>query len=390
MDAVSQWLEGLGLEKYAPVFLENEIDMDVLVSLTEDDLRELALPLGPRKKVLKALEALSGGEVAVFRSVGAERRQLSVVFCDLMESTDMVVRLDPEEMRRVLASFHACCREAIEAHGGRISQYLGDGVLAFFGYPTANEDDAERAVRAALEIAEKTSSLSPSPDLPMRMRAGVDTGDVVVGVDQSGAPMAVGDTMNFAARLQSLAGENAVVVSSRTHQLAAKAFEFADLGEKDVKGFGAQRIWRAAPRARSGDPLEAAQMDRTALIGRDEELATLRSAWADAKSGAPRFLFISGDAGIGKSRLLRQFRAEAARDDPERVTIYGGAQFSRSAYYPLIGWLRGRFSLPLGAAEDALNTRIGEELSEIGVDEAHVSAIAAVLLADELRFRLVR
>lgn len=385
MEAVERWLAELGLEKYAPVFREQEIDMEALAGLTESDLRELGLPIGPRKKVLQNIKHL-GGEVAVFRSRGAERRQLSVVFCDLVGSTDLAKRLDPEEMREVLARFHGCCREAVESRGGSISQYLGDGVLAFFGYPEAHEDDAARAVDAALEIAERTPALSPGAGAPMSMRAGIDTGEVVVGVDRGGAPMAVGDTMNFAARLQSLAEANGVAISDRTRALTGGRFAYEDGGFCEIRGFGREQVWRAARRAAASDPLERDAVDRAAFVGREAEIALLREAWEAASGGAAQAVLISGDAGMGKSRLLRHFKTEIAGEAPERLALYGAAQFARTPYRPFIDLLRDRFAIPRGAGDGALIEKVTEGLACFGVDgDDHIAAVAAILKLDDGR-----
>jgi hypothetical protein len=186
---VSDWLRGLGLRQYEDVFRENEIDGSVLPDLTEGDFEKLGVPMGHRKRMLKAIANLSTTETAAQpespapsrSTASAERRQLTVMFCDLVGSTAMSARLDPEDMRSIIAAYHRCCATLITGGGGFVAKYMGDGVLAYFGYPQAHEHDAEHAVRAGLAIVEAAPKLETLAGAPLRVRVGIATGIVVVG-----------------------------------------------------------------------------------------------------------------------------------------------------------------------------------------------------------------
>src|SRR6202163_2245110 len=245
---VGAWLRGLGLGQYEGAFRENEIESDVLPELTEGDLEKLGLPLGPRKRILKAIANLGGADTASGTASlarpspedAAERRQLTVMFCDLAGSTALSARLDPEDMRQVIRAYQDVCSGIIARYSGFVAKFMGDGVLAYFGFPRAHEDDAERAVRAGLEIAIAVAKLETRANEPLRTRIGIATGLVVVGelVGQGSAQeqAVVGDTPNLAARLQSLAEPDSVVVAAATRRLLGDRFNLRDLGRHAVKG----------------------------------------------------------------------------------------------------------------------------------------------------------
>jgi class 3 adenylate cyclase len=245
MQRVADWLKKLGMSEYAERFAENDIDMAVLPDLTDQHLKDLGVSLGHRLKMLRAICELSGAPVAVTASSPpvatrptlrdeAERRQLTVMFCDLVGSTALSARLDPEDLRGVITAYHRCCTELVERNGGFVAKYMGDGVLAYFGYPQAHEHDAERAVRTGLALVEAVPKLATHAGSPMQVRVGIATGLVVVG-DLIGAGAAqeqavVGETPNLAARLQALAEPGAVVIASSTRRLTGGLFEYRDLG----------------------------------------------------------------------------------------------------------------------------------------------------------------
>ena len=253
---IDLWLQKLGLEKYGPIFAEQEIDESVLTELTESDLENLGLPLGPRKKILSAIQTIEIPQVqsvsdiendthVVVETPSAEKRQLTVMFCDLVGSTEMSQRLDPEELREINTSYQVACTSAIEHFGGYVARYMGDGVLAYFGYPQAHEDDAERAVHAGLAIVEAVPAIKVDAKgqtgLEMAVRVGIATGSVVVG-DLIGEGAAqektvVGETPNLAARLQSIASPNQVIVSADTQMLAGGSVRFESMGQRTLKGF---------------------------------------------------------------------------------------------------------------------------------------------------------
>ena len=247
---VSTGLRDLGLEDYAQAFQAHDIDAEVLPRLTADDLTALGITsVGHRRRLLDAIAALDEGRApvaaepiaAVARPVEAERRQLTVLFCDLVGSTELATRLDPEDLRGVMGAYHRCTAAVIERFEGHVAKYLGDGVLAYYGWPRAHEDDAERAVRAGLELVEAVARLVPGTDVRLQARIGIATGQVVVG-DLVGAgatrdEAVVGDTPNLAARLQALAAPGMVVIGQATRRLLGGLFQLDDLGPQRLKGF---------------------------------------------------------------------------------------------------------------------------------------------------------
>src|SRR5262249_20779110 len=259
MQQIADWLEKLGMSQYAQRFAENDIDMAVLPDLTDQHLKELGVSLGHRLKMLRAIRDLSNGgcgvtapsalvDIEPTRRDDAERRQLTVMFTDLVGSTALSTTLDPEDLRSVIGAYHKCVAETVARFGGFVARYMGDGVLIYFGYPHAHEDDAERAVRAGLALIEAIGKLGIQE--PLRVRIGVATGLVVVG-DLVGAGEAqergvVGETPNLAARLQGIAEPNTVVIAEGTRRLLGNLFELQDLGPKDLKGIAAPtRSWVA-------------------------------------------------------------------------------------------------------------------------------------------------
>jgi class 3 adenylate cyclase len=252
---VAAWLRGLGLEQYAPAFRDNDVDGEVLPELTADDLISIGVTsVGHRRKLLAAIAALGAEPTRDLAqpaasatpppisppTIDAERRQLTVMFCDLVGSTALSARLDPEDLREVIGAYHRCCAERIIEAGGFVAKYMGDGVLAYFGYPQAHEHDAEHAVRAGLALVEAMPKLTTAAGVPLQVRVGIATGLVVVG-DLIGAGAAqeqavVGETPNLAARLQALAEPGAVVIADGTRRLLGNLFELKDLGARNLKG----------------------------------------------------------------------------------------------------------------------------------------------------------
>jgi class 3 adenylate cyclase len=286
---VGNWLRSLGLERYEAAFRENEIDETVLPNLTAEDLKDLGVGIvGHRRKILDAIAALRVDESAKRPSVTvapkidtthedrAERRQLTVMFSDLVGSTALSARMDPEDLREVISAYQKCVAGTVGRFGGFVAKYMGDGVLVYFGYPQAHEDDAERAVRAGLELVAAVVRLKTSASL--QTRVGIATGLVVVG-DLIGAGAAqeqavVGETPNLAARLQALAKPNMVVIAEGTRKLLGNLFELDDLGPKDLKGIsGPAHAWAALRASSVESRFEALHTTGlTALVGREEEL----------------------------------------------------------------------------------------------------------------------
>ena len=317
------WLRSLGLGKYEAAFRENDIDETVLPGLTHETLKDLGVTsVGHRLKLLEAIAALrtnagskppptdvetTSAAPSASPEDRAERRQVTVMFCDLVGSTALSARMDPEDLREVISAYQDCVAETVGRLGGFIAKFMGDGVLVYFGYPHAHEDDAERAVRAGLKLVAAVSDLKTHAAL--QTRVGIATGLVVVGdLIGSGASQEqaiVGETPNLAARLQGVAEPNGVVVAESTRKLVGNLFELRDLGAQDLKGVaGPVRAWAALRPASVESRFEAFHATGlTELVGRDEELDLLLRRWSRAKSGEGQAVLLCGEPGIGKSRL---------------------------------------------------------------------------------------
>jgi class 3 adenylate cyclase/predicted ATPase len=354
---VGGWLRELGLEQYEAAFRENEIDERVLPSLTQEDLKEIGIvPVGHRRILLKAIAALSAdvSDNELSAHVGtnsrvqdtppedrAERRQVTVMFSDLVGSTALSARLDPEDMREVIAAYQRSTTEMVGRYGGFVAKYMGDGVLIYFGYPQAHEDDAERAVRAGLELVATVGDLKSHAAL--QTRVGIATGLVVVGdLIGSGASQEqaiVGDTPNLAARLQAIAEPDTVVVAEATRRLLGNLFELRDLGPRELKGIAEPvRVWAALRASSAEGRFEALHTaGLTALVGREEELELLLRRWSKAKSGEGQVVLLSGEAGIGKSRLTAALLERLSGEAHTRLRYFCSSQHTDSALYPIVG-----------------------------------------------------
>ena len=365
---LGDWLRGLGLGQYEDVFLRNEIDGSVLPDLTEGDFEKLGVPMGHRKRLLKAIANLDTTKPTQPESHApststdtAERRQLTVMFCDLVGSTAMSARLDPEDMRSIIAAYHRCCATLITGGGGFVAKYMGDGVLAYFGYPHAHEHDAEHAVRAGLAIVEAAPKLETPAGAPLHVRVGIATGIVVVG-DLLGSGEAqergvVGDTPNLAARLQSIAAPDSVVIAEGTRKLLGDLFELRDLGAQDLKGVaGPTRAYVALSESSRESRFDALHAEGlTALVGREEETELLLRRWIKAKAGEGQVVLLSGEAGIGKSRLTAEFLQRLSGEPHQRLRYFCSPQHTDSALYPIIAQLERAAGL---AREDDPKTRL--------------------------------
>ena len=297
---------------------ENDIDAEVLSDLTDGDLEKIGVSLGHRRRLLKAVAALAGPAAAPPAAAtpippvadAAERRQLTVMFCDLVGSTALSARLDPEDMRQVIRAYQDACSGAIARYDGFVAKFMGDGVLAYFGFPRAHEEDAERAVRAGLDIAAVVAKLETPANENLKVRVGIATGIVVVGdlVGQGSAQeqAVVGETPNLAARLQALAEPGAVVIAESTRRLVGGAFELEPLRPRALKGFDTPVPgWAVLHEAENVSRFEASRSQRlTPLVGREHEVALLLDRWREASEGEGQVALISGEAGIGKSRVL--------------------------------------------------------------------------------------
>jgi class 3 adenylate cyclase len=346
---IDGWLRRIGLAQYAEMFRANDIDIELLGRLTNDDLKDIGVvSFGHRKKLLEAIAELAGAvpvspQPAIEPKArdAAERRQVTVMFSDLVGSTALSARMDPEDLREIMAAYQKCVAEMAPRFGGFVAKYLGDGALVYFGYPEAHEDDAERAVRAGLELIAAVSALKTRASL--QTRVGIATGLVVVG-DLVGSGEAqergiVGETPNLAARLQGIAEPNRVVIAEGTRKLLGALFELEDLGLKDLRGIaGPVRAWAALRTSSVESRFEALHAaGLTALVGREEEIELLRRRWSRAKSGEGQVVLLSGEAGIGKSRLTAVLVESLTPEPHTRLRYFCSPQHTDSAFYPIIG-----------------------------------------------------
>ena len=346
MQQIADWLNQLGMSEYTQRFVENGISLAALRHLTDQDLKDIGVLLGHRRIILAAIQELErppatqSTTVEVKPQDTAERRQVTVMFSDLVGSTALSARMDPEDLREVISAYQKCVAEIVHRFGGFVAKYMGDGVLVYFGYPQAHEDDAERAVRAGLELVAAVGDLKTRA--PLQARVGIATGLVIVGdLIGSGASQEqsiVGETPNLAARLQSIAEPNRVVIAEGTRKLLGKLFELEDLGAQDLKGItGPVRAWSALRPASVEGRFEAFHATGlTELIGREEELEILLRRWSKAQSSEGQVVLLSGEAGIGKSRLTAALLDRLAAEPHTRLRYFCSPQRTDSAFYPII------------------------------------------------------
>ena len=353
---LAEWLGRHGLGQYAQTFVENNIEFSILPDLKEDDLEKLGVSLGHRKKLLRAIEALaaehqSAGSTTSISNAAelpssplqqreAEFRQITVMFCDLVGSTQLSQTLDPEDLQKLIDAYRGECSTAIGRYGGEVARYFGDGVMAFFGWPRAHEDDAHRAVHAALELVSRVSEASGP--VALACRVGICSGPVVVGeIANSTASWsmdAVGETPNIAARLQTLAAVNTVLISESTRRLVSTAFDLQDLGPQKLKGITEPIHVHCVHAARNAaSRFEAAHAESlTPLTGRSSELSLLLDRWKKVKEGDGQVILLSGIPGVGKSRLLYELKSHI-QEEPHLFLLHQCSPYhSQSAFFPVI------------------------------------------------------
>ena len=389
---IADWLRGLGLSQYEAAFRGNAVDYDTLADLSEADLEKLGVLLGHRKKMLRSIAALavaatpSPRPAATLRAEGGERRQITVMFCDLVASTPLAARLDPEDLREVLGAYQNLVSSVVDRFGGFVARYMGDGMLIYFGYPQAHEDDAERAVRAGLALVDEIGGLDlPSGDL--QSRVGIATGLVVVG-DLLGSGDTkerdvVGETPNLAARLQSLAGPNTVLICEATRRLVGDLFELRDLGATRIRGFdGALSVWQPIRASLHDSRFEALRSSSlTPLVGREEEIDLLLRRWAAAKSGRGQIVLIGGEAGIGKSRLVAAFQDRLRGEAFLRLRLSCSPHHRDSALHPVIAHLERAAGFSRDDAPAAKMAKLAQLAALSEDDPAEATALFADLLS---------
>jgi class 3 adenylate cyclase/tetratricopeptide (TPR) repeat protein len=351
---LAEWLSRHGLGQYAQTFAENNIEFSILPDLKEDDLEKLGVSLGHRKKLLRAIGSLTAEQPSAASTISitdaaelpsrqqreAEFRQITVMFCDLEGSTQLSQILDPEDLQKLIDAYRAACSTAIGRYGGEVARYFGDGVMAFFGWPRAHEDDALRAIHAALEIVSRVSEISEP--VALACRVGICSGPVVVGeIANSTASWsmdAVGETPNIAARLQILAEANTVLISESTRRLVSTAFELQDLGRKELRGIiEPVHVHRVRAAKTAASRFEAAHAESlTPLTGRSSELSLLLDRWKKVKEGDGQVILLSGIPGVGKSRLLYELKSHIQKE-PHLFLLHQCSPYhSQSAFFPVI------------------------------------------------------
>ena len=391
MQQMADWLEKLGMSEYAKPFAENGIDVSALRHLTDQDLKDIGVLLGHRRKMLAAIAELGGAVPASPQPTftesktrdTAERRQVTVMFSDLVGSTALSARMDPEDLREVISAYQKCVADTVRRFGGFVAKYMGDGVLVYFGYPQAHEDDAERAVQAGLQLIAAVANLKTRASL--QTRVGIATGLVVVG-DLIGAGAAqeqaiVGETPNLAARLQGVAEPNTVVIAEATRKLLGNLFELEDLGAKDLKGIAGQvRSWAALRASSAEGRFEALHTTGlTALIGREEELELLLRRWSKARTGEGQVVLLSGEAGIGKSRLTAALLQRLAAEPHTRLRYFCSPQHTDSAFYPIISQMERAVGLAHDDTPQAKLDKLDAVLAQTSTSKQDAALFAEML-----------
>jgi class 3 adenylate cyclase/predicted ATPase/ABC-type transport system involved in cytochrome c biogenesis ATPase subunit len=399
-DRVATWLESLGLGRYAEAFQRNAITWDVLPELNENDLEALGVLLGHRKTLLRAIAHLSpsaegmGSEKQPFppERDQAERRQLTVMFCDLVDSTALSRRVDPEDLQDIIRRFLDTCTQAIGRFNGYIAKYMGDGMLVYFGYPHAYENDAERAVYAGLAILDTVKGLTqenPHPEFGFGIaaRIGIATGPVVVGEvmgqDTAKERSVFGETPNLAARLQALAQPNQLIIDPVTKRHVGNAFDVVDLGAFSLKGFDSSvQAWQVLCSKSSTSRFESYQaIQLTNFVGREDEVALLLGRWRETIGGEGQVVFLCGEAGIGKSRMIRRLCDRLSNEQYQRVQFQCSPYHTNTAFYPAINFLREAAGLTGQDSAEAQLNKLDALARESGIEKQDTVALFADLLS---------
>ena len=405
---VSTWLESLGLESYREAFQQNAITWDVLSELNDNDLASLGVLLGHRKKLLRAIAQLSQSRgVDHAQSVNvpasttrtsptsgrdqAERRQLTIMFCDLVGSTALARRLDPEDVQEIIQRFLDACTQAVGRFNGYVAKYMGDGLLVYFGYPHAHEHDAERAVHAGLTILDLVRTFpredSSSQESEIAVRVGIATGKVIVG-EMIGEDTAIersvfGETPNLAARLQGVAAPNQLIVDSATKRLVGNEFEFADAGSVALKGFDAPiQVWRVLGTKVSVSRFDSYRSGRFAgFIGREHESALLLGRWREAVTGEGQVVLLCGEAGIGKSCLTVHLRDQLAGEECQTVQLQCSPYHTNTALHPVIHCLQQAVALMREDDAHTQREKLDTFANSTGIDNQTTVSLLAELLS---------
>jgi class 3 adenylate cyclase/predicted ATPase len=389
---IAEWLASLGLSEYAQRFAENYVDVSVLPDLTDQDLADLGVPLGHRRKMLRAIAELDGAALEPAEAAAepaprdeAERRHLTVMFCHLVGSDALAARLDPEDMWGVIASYHACVGEVLGRYHGMIARYMDDGVLAYFGYPRAQEDDAEQAVRAALVLVDTVASLQTNVDAALQVRIGIATGTVVVSellIDETPAEQAVvGETPNLAARLQTVAEPGTVLICPQTRRLTGGHFDYRDLGALALKGWTEPvPVWQVLGASGVESRFEAMHKTKLPpLFGREEEIELLLRRWRHATQGEGRVVLLTGEPGIGKSHIALALGERLQSEPHIALRYFCSAHHTNSALFPFIGQLERAARFERGDSVTEKLSKLDALVARSAADPERVAVLANLL-----------
>ena len=395
MQRIEDWLASLGLSEYADRFAQNGVDASILCDLSDHDLKELGIPLGHRKKMLRAIAGLKSFSPQAPPAAPGERRQLTAMFCDLVGSTDLSSRLDPEDLRGVIATYRAACAEIISTYDGHVAQFLGDGLLVYFGFPRAHENDAERAIRAGLEIVAAIPRLETTAPEALRARVGIATGLVVVGdlvlAGSSEPQAAVGDTLNLASRLQEVAAPGTVVISTSTRQLATGHFEYRDLGPIALKGLS-QNIesWQVLGLSKVESRFEAEHGNSLPpLLGRQEEIELISRRWRQTAQGEGCVVLLTGEPGIGKSHIVLAFQELLKAEPHTRLRYFCSSHHTNSALFPFVAQLERAAAFERGDSPEKRLAQLEAMLKQATRSSTDVAVLANLLsLTADDRFPL--
>ena len=386
---VAEWLASLGLSEYAQRFAENRVDASVLPDLTDQDLTELGIPLGHRRQMLRAIAELDGAAREPAEAATepvprdeAERRHLTVMFCELAGSATPSAPLDPEDMWGVIAPYHACIGEVVGRHNGIIARYMDDGVLAYFGYPRAQEDDVEQAVRAALVLVDAVANLQTNVDAALQVRIGIATGTVVVSellIDETPSEQAVvGETPNLAARLQTVAEPGTVLICPQTHRLTGGHFDYRDLGALTLKGWAEPvPVWQVLGASGVESRFEAMHKTKLPpLFGREEETELLLRRWRHATQEEGRGVVLMGEPGIGKSHIALALDERLQSEPHITLRYFCSAHHTNSALFPFIGELERAAGFERSDSPTEKLSKLDALLAQSGAEPEHVAVLA--------------
>jgi class 3 adenylate cyclase/predicted ATPase len=399
---VAEWLASIGLEEHTELFTDNDIDLEVVRDLTDQDLRELGVSLGHRHKILRSASQL-GARTAAKRQTthhqlsrdNPERRQLTVMFCDLVGSATIAADLDVEDFRRLILTYNARVTDVVHAYDGKISSYAGDGVLAYFGYPQAEEDNVEQAIRAGLALIDTIANLRTDAKIELKARVGITTGVVVVGdlIGDSGAwqqPI-LGEPTNLAARLQSLAEPGTVLVDENTHRLAGGHFVYRDLGCFVIKGWEKKiPVWQVFGVSGVESRFEALHIDDLPppMFGREEEMKLLLREWRRALRREGQAVMLTGEPGIGKSHIAFALANRLRRGQHFTLRYFCSAHHKNSALFPIINHLERAAGFERKDSPAEKRSKLETLISESTANSDHVASLSHLLdLPDASRDR---